>query len=316
MLKTLTAKDVSYNAIFVSAFKALVIFELLLESPKTLDEIQAYLKTIPHIKANLTKDTLRIYLKTFQKAGCEIIKELTQKKHREYTYFIPTNPFYPNMDKKQIKRFFEIYDILLYNLKFPEIIELEAFTRYLIKNLRNKNFNTTYNNHSLLKDFDLNLLKELHKCCLANNVITVLYNSPRSGPKEISILSKKIKLQNYKLYIEGFGFEHKENAIFLIDRIIKIINIEPKTSVEIPKSTNIDIICEFYDSSIKLHENEELIDTTQQKRIIKHTTNNLLLSNQRFLQLAENCKIIEPLSYKKDFINLLKSSNKGYIDER
>ena len=67
MLKTLTAKDVSYNAIFVSAFKALVIFELLLESPKTLDEIQAYLKTIPHIKANLTKDTLRIYLKTFQK---------------------------------------------------------------------------------------------------------------------------------------------------------------------------------------------------------------------------------------------------------
>ena len=317
MLKTLTAKEVSYNAIFFSAFKAMAIFELLLEAPRTLDEIQEFLKSIPFINANLTKDTIRIYINTFQKAGCKVQKNLTQKRHREYTYFIPQNPFYPAMNKKQTKRFFEIFDILLYNLPFPEVIELETFTRVLEKNFDNDFFTTTYEAHSPLKEFDLDLLKELQKCCENNDIVTVLYKSPRSNLKKISILAKQIKIQSYKLYLQGFGFEYKEDNIFLISRIVKIVDVIPKTEVTIPlEADKTHIICEFYNPDIPLLENEILLKETNKKRLIQHSMSNKLLSNQRFLQLADQCKILEPLSFQKEFIKLLKTTEKGYLNAR
>ena len=312
----LQAKEISYNAIFFSAFKALIVFEQLLESPKTFTEIQDYLINLPYIKSAPSKDTLRVYINTFKSNGCKVTKELSKQKRREYRYFIPENPFHPRLNEKQANRFFEIFDIILYNLPITEIINLEVLTRKLNQSFKNEHFSTLYYSHSPFKDININILKELEKCCTNNDIVTVLYKSPRSGNKEIKIASKKILIQNHKVYLQGFGFEYKEDAIFLLDRILEIKNVEPYENYDSPQDNTINVIYELYDSTITLLDNETLIDEDDTKRIINHKTNNKVLSNQHFLQLAENCKIIAPLEYQKEFIKILKNTHEEYLYAR
>ena len=127
MRQYINTKEVSYNAIFYSAFKALVVFNLLLDSPKTLDQISDFLSNLPHIKSKLSKDSLRVYINTFKKAGCTVEKKLTKAKRREYAYFIPENPFRPTINKIQAKKLFEIYEFIMYNLPFEELLNTDLF---------------------------------------------------------------------------------------------------------------------------------------------------------------------------------------------
>lgn len=312
MRQFLNLKEVSYNAIFYSAFKALIVFELLLESPKTLEQISELIGNRPYIKSTISKDTLRVYINSFKKAGCNIEKTLTGEKRREYAYYIPDNPFRPVISKSQTKQLFDIYDMIMYNMPFQELLNFELLIRKFDKWFNDKSFHQLYEEHSLLKDFDVKLLSELEQCCRENALITVLYNSPRSGFKEIPIIAHTMKIQNYKLYLEGFGKEYNQEGIFLVSRISKITNIISGENVNMPNDNLLEIICEFYNPQIQLTENETIISETGSTRLIKHITSNKILTNQRFLQLGDNCKILEPEYYQKEFITLLKSTKEVY----
>lgn len=313
MRQYLYTKEVSYNAIFYSAFKALIVFELLLASPKTLDQIRDFLVKLPYIKSTISKDTLRVYINTFKCAGCKVEKKLTGEKRREYSYFIPDNPFRPVISETQAQKLFEIYDIIMYNMPFEELLKVEILIKKLDRCFKDKIFHELYERHSVLKDCDFNLLKELEQCCKENALVTVLYNSPRSGFKEIPIIAHNMKIQNYKLYLEGFGMEYKEEAIFLLSRIVKITNIIPGEEVNVPADNSFVITFELYDPDEKLTENEIVISKSGNTRVIQHKTNNKMLSTQRFLQLADSCKILEPASYKQEFISALKAAKEVYV---
>lgn len=314
MRQILSTKEVSYNAIFYSAFKALIVFELLLESPKTLEQISDFLVKRPYIKSTISKDTLRVYINSFKKAGCNVERTLTGEKRREYAYYIPDNPFRPVISKTQTKQLFDIYDMIMYNMPFETLLNFDLLIRKFDTCFKDEAFHKQYEEHSLLKAFDVELLRELEQCCKDNSLVTVLYNSPRSGFKEIPIIAHKMKIQNYKLYLEGFGKEYNQEGIFLVSRITKITNIISGENVELPNDNFLEIICEFYNPQIQLAENETVISETGSTRLVKHITTNKVLTNHRFLQLADNCKILEPECYQKEFITLLKSAKEVYAN--
>lgn len=313
MRQYLITKEVSYNAIFYSAFKALIVFDMLLQSPKTLDQISDFLTKLPYIKSTISKDSLRVYINTFRNAGCNVKKELTKAKRREYAYYIPENPFKLTVSELQAKKLFEIYEFIMYNLPFEELLNVDLLFRKINDNSKDEIFYNLYEKHSLLKDFDTELLMELEQCCKENALVTVLYNSPRSGFKEIPIIAYKMKVQNYKLYLEGFGMEYKTEGIFLMDRIIKITNIIPGEEVEMPQENFFDIIFELYDPTAELTECEEVISEKGEIRTVRHRTSNKVLTTHRFLQLSNSCKILEPAEFKNEFIATLKSAKEGYL---
>lgn len=307
-------KEVSYNAIFYSAFKALIVFELLMQSPKTLDQLCETLIKTPYIKSSISKDTLRVYINSFKIAGCKVEKKLTGEKHREYAYFIPENPFRPVITQIQAEKLFDIYDMIMYNLSFEELIDTDLLFRKFCKSFNNKNFDDLYSKHSLLNDFDIDLLRQLDQCCKDKSLVTVLYKSPRSGYKEIEIIAHNMKIQSEKVYMEGFDMEYKQEAIFLLSRIAKITNIVPAANIILPQDNMLEVICEFYDPEIELIVNETLISENGSTRTILHKTDNKFLSNQRFLQLAQCCKIIAPQEYREEFITVLKTVKGIYED--
>lgn len=314
MQQFLKTKEVSYNVIFHSAFKALIVFQLLMESPKTLDQLCEALKKTPYIKPTISKDTLRVYINSFKIAGCNVVKKLTKEKRREYAYFIEENPFRPIISEEQATKLFDIYDIIMYNMSFEELLNVDLLFQKFNLCLKSAYFTELYEKHSLLKDLKFDLLRTLEQCCKDNSLVTVLYKSPRSGFKEIPIVAHKMKIQNDKLYLEGFGMEYKEEAIFLLNRIEKITNIVPAEEINLLKDNAFNIVCEFYDPQTQLEDNETVIDAGINTRTVLHKATNKLLSIQRFLQLADSCKILEPLEFRTEFINALKAAKGIYED--
>lgn len=315
MRQFLNTKEVSYNAIFYSAFKALILFELLLDSPKTLEQISDFFSQLPYIKSKISKDTLRVYINTFKNAGCNVEKKLTKAKRREYAYYIPDNPFRPTISKNQVRRLFELYDFIMYNLPFEELLNIELLLKKIDIYFKDKIFFEFYEKHSLLKDFDVKLLEDLNQCCKENALVTVLYESPRSGFKEIPIIAYRMKVQNYKLYLEGFGMEYKQEAIFLVNRISQITNVVPGEEIELPEEKLLTIVFELYDPNVVLSECEEVLsERNGDIRIVKHKTNNKVLTIHRFLQLGDACKILEPTEFKEEFISALKSAREVYLN--
>jgi len=310
-MRPATKIDVSYNAIFYSAFKALVVFELLMESPKTFKQIYEALSKISYIKSNISKDTLRVYINSFRQAGCNVERILTKGNHREYAFFIPDNPFRPCISEKQTDCFFDIYDILMYNLPFKDFLQTELLVQKLDEELKSPYFHEVFEVHSILKEHNWALITELEECCQAKSLITVLYKSPNSGKKEIKIHTNKMFFQSYKLYLKGFGLEYKEETIFPVERILEIRDVTDGRDIKIPENS-FDIIFELYDSSIPLLENEKTLEEANGIKRVSHRTTNKILSIQRFLQLSNKCKLLEPKNFVNDFVDILKSAKEAY----
>jgi len=301
---------IGYNSILYSVFKSLVIFKLLSDTPHTMAEIKETLKQIPFFKNDISNDSIRVYLNSLAKCGCKIEKSLTRSKHRQYTYKITETPFKPQL-LKQTDKLFDLYEICTYNIPFDKFLEIDLFYKKLGKYLCNSYFSEKYESNSKLKNFDTGLLKTLSECCLNKDIVTVLYNSPHSGLKEIPIIAYEICIRNHKVYLKGFGKEYKEVAIFLIDRIQNITRINSYDGSD--KEENFpDMVYELYDFYEPLDEDETVIETTTKYRKIRRKVKNKLLTFQRILEFGCECKIIEPEIYKNELISILKSIKEVY----
>lgn len=314
MLKISESSNLSYNSIFQSAFKALIVFELILESPKTLKEISDYLNKLPYLKNKVSIDSIRTYINSFKTAGCNVERKINKGQKREYTYHIASSPFCPTISDSLAKHLFDIYDIVMYNLPFPDLLRVDRFLKKFVEESKSAFFAELYEKHSCIKNFNDDLLKELQNCCEENSLVTVLYESPRSGKKEIDIIAHNMKIQNYKLYLEGFGMEYKQEAIFLVSRISKITNIVPSENIELPKENFFDITFELYNPEVELLAQEELIAEKSGVRIVKHTSSNKVLTMHRFLQLEESAKILSPKDFRAEFIKMLRATREVYAN--
>lgn len=304
---------VGYGKILFSAYKSLILFKLLSEAPCTKSDIKAVLKNIPFINPKISDSTLRVYINSLKSVGFVIDKRLTGKKWREYEYYISQTPFKPVLSKNMINKLIDLYNICTYNMSFDKLLRIDLFYRRLAEYLGNENFLLRYEENSKLNKFNNKLLKDLNECCLNNDVVTVMYKSPHSGVKPISIVAYEIILRNYKLYLRGFGKEYNEEAIFLIDRINNIVKIEPYDGSDVAKALP-DMIYELYDFDEPVDDDETVIETTEQYRKIKRIVKNKLLTFQRILQFGSSCKIIEPEIYRNEMISILKSIKEVYSE--
>lgn len=312
-MKKLSEKSkVSYNSVFYSAYKALAIFKMLCESPKTVNEILDGIKLLPISKSSLSNDTLRAYFKSLEDFGFVIEKRLTHKRHRQYVYSIIDSPFRPKIDELQISRFFEIYEMAMYNSEFDELIELDCLCRKLNVILKNSDFTSAYLKHSLIKNISEEMLYSLSQCCKENSVVTVCYDSPKSGKKNIPIIAHSLIIQNYKPYLKGFGLEYNQEGIFFLERILKIVKIEARESVNVSEESEKKVVYELYNPEIQLESNEKLISEVNDVRTVSLAADNSVLALQRLMQLGCDIKIIAPDNYKKNFISILKAIKGNY----
>ena len=311
MKEFIKSNKVTYNLMSFTGYKALLLFSLLAESPKSYEEICNYFFNHPYLREKISIDTLRVYINSLKRIGCEVKRFRGEDKISRYV--ITAHPFELKMSEDEMQSVIKTYKSLVKNINVNELLSLEKFFEKIGKYIKSEKFINEIKNISPLKDINREILEKLLDCCEKKNQIVIEYNSPNSGIKDIEILTDKIDISNGKVYLYGTGFEYMEYGIFLVSRIKGIKEI--KLNKTIPE--NLNTICITYEltcnpEKLSLDSNEKLIKSDTNKATIELTTSNEFLAKQKFLEYGPTCKIISPENFKNDFIALLNNMKAGY----
>lgn len=309
MQEFLTNNTVNCNLMSLTGYRTLVILGLLMESPKSTDEINEYFSNHQYIKEKFSNDTLRIYINSLRAIGCEITRASKINKKK---YELLSHPFTYDIPKSQLKSIAKIYKSIYYKIEIEKIVDIENFFRKLILHIKNENTNTFLRNTSVLKNVDKDILDDLLIHCKKKNQIKFTYNSPKSGPKDIEIVADKLSLKSGKLYLWGHNLTHKEYSYFSVEKIIKICSIKLLKSRETFPLTK--VIYEIYNHNDNyiLEEDEKIIEKTTETLIIETNSKNEFDVMQRILYMNNNCKVISPEAFKTKLLTKLKAMEKSY----
>lgn len=309
MQEFLINNTVNCNLMSLTGYRTLVVFQALLESPKSNQEINDYLFNNQYIKERFSSDTLRIYINSLRAIGCEIIGA---NKSNNKKYEMVSHPFTYDIPKTQLKALSKLYGSIYDKIDIKEVIAFEDFFKKLLELIENKNTQNIIRSFSVLKNIDRYILNDLILHCKNKNQIIFLYNSPKSGKKEIEIIADKLSFKSNKLYLWGNNLTHKEYSYFLVDKILKIQSIKfLKTAEEFPPIKVIYELSTKNEEYIPLPE-EKIIRKTKDKLIIEVNSKNEFSLMQRVLEMADDCKIIEPSGFKIKLLNKLKAMEEIY----
>lgn len=309
MQEFLTNNTVSCNLMSLTGYRTLVILCALMESPKSNEEIKNCLLSDQYIKEKFSSDTLRIYINSLRKIGCEITKA---NKSNNKKYELTEHPFAYDISKPQLKALSKIYKNFHEKISVEEVISIENLFTKLVNFTKNETTKDFLRHISLLKSINKELLKDLLSHCKKKNQITLLYNSPKSGAKEIEIVADKLSFKSEKLYLWGNNLTHKEYAFLSVEKILKIISIKLKKDYEEFPSTKVVYEVDNQNNNFQVEPNETILEATQDKLIIEVNSKNEFSLIQRLLYLGDSCKIISPESFKSNFLSKLKAMEAAY----
>lgn len=309
MQEFLINDTVNCNLMSLTGYRTLVILGLLMESPKSIDEINEHFQNHKYIKERFSNDTLRIYINSLRAIGCEITRA---NKANAQKYELISHPFKYNIPKSQLKSLAKLYKSTYDKVDVVDVIYLDNFFRNLSKYIDNVETKDFLKGLSALNGVDKNILEDLIIHCKKKNQITILYNSPKSGPKEIDIVADKLSFKSDKIYFWGNNLTHGEYSYFSVEKILKICTISiKKEKIDFPQ---IKVGYELYTNLDEYipEKDEKIIERADKKLIIEINSKNEFNVMQRLLYKASDCKVIYPEEFKLKFINKLKSMDEMY----
>ncbi len=301
---------ITYNLMSFTAFKTLLIFSLLLEAPRSYEDIIEYFANHEFINEKISIDTVRVYINSLKRAGCTISKT---KRAEGGKFVLISHPFELGITPEQAKTLTKVYKTLSKTLEIQELILLEKFLRKIASYIKDNELDELLNKISILSGLEIELLENLYNCCNQKQQIILNYNSPRSGHTEMEIICDKLGFENGKLYIYGTSIDYSQSAYLLVNRIINIKEIKSN------KTQNLDIeeIKIKYElkadiQEIQLKENERIISSSQNKILIEAISSNKFILKQRVLSYGSQCKVLEPEEFKQEIISTLKRMKAEY----
>ena len=172
MLNCLKLEQINPISINLTGIRLLVIFSLLLESPKTAEEINEYFEINNYPKECFSIDTLRNDLNALRYAGCEITRA---DKTNDYKYKLLAHPFELDIDETEVLNLSKLYKKAYIFLDIPQLINLENLFNLLANYTKKESVSEELKGISLLKDIDKELLKTLLTAGKNKNIISFNY---------------------------------------------------------------------------------------------------------------------------------------------
>ena len=309
MKEFVKTQKVTYNLMSFTGFKALLIFSMLTEGPKSYEEIASAIENQPYLRERISIDTMRVYINSLKRIGCDVKRIKGRDKISRYV--ITSHPFELKFSKEQLQSAVKVYKSLVKMMDVKDVIYMDKFFEKIGKYINDDNFINTVKGLSMLKDVNREFLEELIICCENKNKIIIEYNSPNSGIKEIEIVADKIEILNNKIYLNGYGFEYGHTNNFLVSRIKRIKEVCSSEQKDLKAQK---ITYELYTRKFELADYEKIIEQSNDKTLIEAETSNIFFLRQRLLQYGPQCKIIAPDSFKNEFVTLLNNMKAGYDD--
>lgn len=315
MKKFMETNIVTHNLMSFSGFKAMLIFSMLVQEPKTYLEIKQAIEENEYLKETVSIDTIRIYMNSLKQVGCNI-KKIHQGK--TVKYYIDSHPFELKITDEQVDSIIKVYNAIAKSIEISDFLVLNDFFNKISYYIKNEDLKTKLRNLSPISNIKYDLIIELMNYAKNNTEITILYNAKNSGKrKQIDIIADKMSIVNGKLYLAGYNSEYRNYSEFLVSNIIKILSV----NIQSPKLISPEFVVQYEyfkenNDTFQLLENENIIEENDYHLIVEIQSRNKFIIMQRILSLSNKCRVISPQNYKEEIISILKSMKEGYIEEQ
>lgn len=295
-----------------TAFKSILLFSYLLEKPRSYEEIRDYFAQHEYLNETISIDTLRVYINSLERVGCEVVRG---KKAEGSKYRIVKHPFELKFSDEQVKSIIKVYKMLLKSIEVEELLSLTKFFKKISRGVENLQLKQLLAEISPLNKLNIDILLPLIKACRKNDEITIMYNSPRSGIKQIDLLAENLLVSNNKIYLNGKSPMYTNNASFLVSRIVEPPVVKLEKTIDLPDESQV-VGCEIYDMHFVPQENDKILQTLDDKLIVEISADNKFYARQRILALGSDCKVLYPESFREDVLSTLKRIKEEYVTEK
>lgn len=299
------------NQISLTGMRALVLLGLLMQEPRSLEEIREAFIKLNIMDPEHSDDILRIDLNTLRAMGCNISRA-GQKTN--FKYVLEEHPFALNITHDEISMLKRLYKKVKDGLNIALLLKYDKLFTKLADYVAGEEIKEELLGLSVLKSFNTALIIELLEYCKNNKIIKLSYKNPIAKlPSTKEIVAEKVILHNDKLYLYGFDLSKKRSVTLNIKRIVGILsnrnnsdNLASAPTVVQFKLKNID--------NIELEECENILETQNDAYIIQGRYYNDFIAYQRILSFGANCTVIEPEDFKINIIAKIRSIRSNYND--
>lgn len=304
-----TAEKTGLNQISLTGLRALVFIGLLIVKPRSLEEIKQALIDFKIIDKTSSDDILRIDLNTIKIMGCEISRPSPKN---DFKYVLTKHPFSFKIPEEEINIIKRVYNIVKSKIDLATLLDYDDLFKKIAFYICDEESREAILGISLLRYYDVEMLKTLILDSKYNNIVTLIYDKlGNSFETKKRLVVQKIVYNNEKIYIYGHDLDKKDSIILNLRRVKSILLREVKEKNVSVKQVNIKFIIKNIDD-IKLDNNEKIVEETEAGTLIEAYYHNKFLAMQRVLSFGANCTVIEPDEFKNYIIETIKEMRNTY----
>lgn len=309
-----------FDNISLTAFRILSILSMLLKTPCNDKEINQMLTEKIRGSKPLSNDTICIYLNTLRLLGCEISRPAKNNNHK---YVLNSHPFKLSLTKEEVFTLTELRKHSSILNEWKIVLDIDNTYNKLLKNFcpDTQEFFISTQKSLLLREVNSQQIcvdvKQLEQYCNRNKILTIEYNSPESGVKNITLKAEKITMENGAFYLVGYNEEIEEGITLRLDRILTITSVN-LTQNNIKKNPLL-IKYKLTGNSVfsyTLSENASIIEKNDREIIIKEKVTNKFKFFQKILTYGSECIILSPDEIREEIKDKLKKMYALYKETR
>ena len=212
-----------------------------------------------------------------------------------------SHPFELLIDKNNAKNISKIYNRSYKFLTVEQLLSIEKFFNLLANYTPDEETSEYLRGISILKRIDKTLLNDLIYACNNKHSIEFDYRAPNSGKIHYLAIPKEFYIRSKKLYINIYCENYEKNLYLPVKNIISPITINLSSSNK--NKYKVWVKYELTGIAAKNfveQSDEVLIETKEDRKIVKYTTDTYFQITQKVFSYGPNCKIIEPI-FVRDF---------------
>lgn len=308
MFKKAEKEDLSQ--ISLTGLRSLVMLGLLIQEPRSLEDIRNAFMEFNIMEGSNSDDILRIDLNTLKMMGCEI----SRADHRTNNKFVLLNhPFKIDITQEEFNVLKRAFNKIKENADISALIRYDSLFKKISEHLCDNDIKEQFFGLSVLKNYSLDIINELRFACKKKYEIKLIYREPiRKQEVEKEIIADKVALKNDKLYFYGVDKNTKQSIYLNIKRILKILSQKKNNdNITVEPVTIKFFVTEFGYSGLEDCETI-LSGDIAEGFIVEGKYYNEFYAIQRILSFGSKCKVLEPTDFKNKVLEILKKMRDVY----
>lgn len=297
--------------ISLTGMRGLTMLGLLIEAPRSLEEIREKFIEMKLIDPDNSNDIIRIDMNTLRAMGCEISRSSGRT---NYKYVLKKHPFGLEITSEQVNLLKKAYKSIKDGASVSLLYQYDLLFSKIAEFVFDEDVKERLLGISVLKSLDKAQLEELLNDCKMQNLLCIEYKDAGNS-KVISrkIIAQKMEFRSDKIYLLGFDSEKQISVMLPVKRIISITDrIKNDEDLTKLKPVEVKFFLKNFNSA-GIEDCEKIIESHDDiSQIIVGKYHNEFMAIQRILSLGSDCIVLEPSYIKQKVIDKLLSMRDIY----